>query len=116
PVSLWPCARIGSSSTNPRNPSHFVATSRPGKLAASPAFLRLGPMFMFTLVSAAEGRQATWISTAIRESIWVSPIVESIHVVTIALFLGLTAAMDARLVGAAPRGAPGRAPQGGAAR
>jgi hypothetical protein len=58
------------------------------------------------IVSAAEWLEATWLSTAIRESIWVYPIVESTHVVTIALFLGLTAAMDARLVGAALRETP----------
>jgi hypothetical protein len=45
--------------------------------------------------------EATPFSTALRESIWVYPIVESIHVLTIAVFLGLTAVMDARLVGGA---------------
>ena len=58
------------------------------------------------IVQAAEWLEATWFSTAIRESIWVYPIVESIHVLTIALFLGLTAAMDARLLGAALRETP----------
>ena len=58
------------------------------------------------IVQAAEWHEATWVSVAIRESIWVYPVVESIHVVTIALFLGLTAAMDARLLGAALRETP----------
>src|SRR6185436_15491475 len=57
-------------------------------------------------VQAAEWLEATWLSTAIRESIWAYPIVESIHVLTIAVFLGLTAAMDARLLGAAMRETP----------
>jgi hypothetical protein len=58
------------------------------------------------IVQASEWLEATGFSTAIRESIWVYPIVESIHVLTIALFLGLTAAMDARLLGAALRETP----------
>ena len=58
------------------------------------------------IVQAAEWLEATWVSAAIRESIWVYPIVESVHVLTIALFLGLTAAMDARLLGAALRETP----------
>ena len=61
---------------------------------------------LVVIVQAAEWLEATWLSTAIRESIWVYPIVESIHVLTIALFLGLTAAMDARLLGAALRETP----------
>jgi hypothetical protein len=58
------------------------------------------------IVHAAEWLEATWLSTAIRESIWVYPIVESVHVLTIAVFLGLTAAMDARLLGAVLRETP----------
>jgi hypothetical protein len=42
------------------------------------------------IVQAAEWLEATWLSTAIRESIWVYPIVESLHVLAIAPFLGLT--------------------------
>ena len=61
---------------------------------------------MLVIVQAAEWLEATWLSTAIRESIWVYPIVESVHVLTIAVFLGLTAAMDARLLGAALRETP----------
>jgi hypothetical protein len=59
------------------------------------------------IVQAAEWLEATQLSTAIRESIWVYPIVESLHVLAIAPFLGLTAAMDARLVGVALRDTPG---------
>lgn len=48
----------------------------------------------------------TWLqntegSTAIRESILVYPIVETTHVLTLTLFLGLVAMMDLRLVGLA---------------
>jgi hypothetical protein len=57
-------------------------------------------------MSAAAWLEATWFSTGIRESIWVYPIVESVHVVTIMLFLGLTAVMDARLIGASLTSTP----------
>ena len=39
-------------------------------------------------------------SIALHESIWVYPIVESVHVLTLCLFLGLTVMMDLRLLGA----------------
>ena len=39
-------------------------------------------------------------SIALHESIWVYPIVESIHVLTLAVFLGLTLMLDLRLLGA----------------
>src|SRR5215469_12091279 len=38
-------------------------------------------------------------SIALHESIWVYPIVESVHVLTLCLFLGLVVIMDARLLG-----------------
>jgi hypothetical protein len=38
-------------------------------------------------------------SIALHESIWGYPIVESIHVLTLCLFLGLTVMLDARLLG-----------------
>jgi len=38
-------------------------------------------------------------STALRESIWVYPIVESIHVLSLCLFAGFAVVMDLRLVG-----------------
>lgn len=44
-----------------------------------------------------EGTQA---SSALRESIWVYPIVESVHVLTLCVFLGLTVVLDLRLLGA----------------
>jgi uncharacterized protein DUF6644 len=44
-----------------------------------------------------EGTQA---GSALRESIWVYPIVESIHVLTLCVFLGLTVVLDLRLLGA----------------
>ena len=39
-------------------------------------------------------------SIALHESIWVYPIVESVHVLTLCLFLGLTVMIDLRLLGA----------------
>lgn len=44
--------------------------------------------------------EATPGSVALHESIWVYPIVESVHVLTLCLFLGLTVMMDLRLLGA----------------
>lgn len=38
-------------------------------------------------------------SIALHESIWVYPIVESVHVLTLSLFLGLTVMLDLRLLG-----------------
>jgi hypothetical protein len=45
-------------------------------------------------------------SVALHESIWVYPIVESIHVLTLGIFLGLTALVDLRLLGVAIPGTP----------
>jgi hypothetical protein len=42
---------------------------------------------------------ATSGSTALRESIWVYPIVESIHVLTLCLFVGFAVVLDLRLLG-----------------
>ena len=39
-------------------------------------------------------------SIALHESIWVYPIVESVHVLTLCVFVGLTVMFDLRLVGA----------------
>jgi len=45
-------------------------------------------------------------SIALHESIWVYPIVESIHVLTLCLFLGLVIVMDVRLLGGTMRETP----------
>jgi hypothetical protein len=45
-------------------------------------------------------------SIALRESIWVYPIVESIHVLTLCVFLGLTVVLDLRLLGTGMRATP----------
>jgi len=50
-----------------------------------------------------EGTQA---SIALHESIWVYPIVESLHVLTLFVFLGMTVMLDLRLLGAIMRSAP----------
>ena len=44
--------------------------------------------------------ESTHGSIALHESIWVYPIVESVHVLTLSLFLGLTVIVDLRLLGA----------------
>ena len=44
--------------------------------------------------------ESTHGSVALHESIWVYPIVESVHVLTLSLFLGLAVIVDLRLLGA----------------
>jgi len=41
----------------------------------------------------------TWLSTSIRESTWVFPIIESIHTLGIVLVVGTVAVFDLRLLG-----------------
>ncbi len=50
--------------------------------------------------------EGTWASVAIRESILFYPFVETSHVLTLCLFLGMTAMWDLRLVGIAFRQVP----------
>ena len=45
-------------------------------------------------------------SVALHESIWVYPIVESVHVLTLCVFLGLTLMLDLRLLGAVLQSTP----------
>ena len=45
-------------------------------------------------------------SIALHESIWVYPIVESVHVLTLSVFLGLTVMLDLRLLGATMQATP----------
>lgn len=59
-----------------------------------------------SLVPLLEWLEGTWASTAIRESILFYPIVETTHVLTLCLFLGMTATWDLRLVGLALRKVP----------
>lgn len=54
---------------------------------------------MNSLLALCEWIEATPWSTALRESTWGYPIVETLHVVILFAFLGLTVTMDARLVG-----------------
>ena len=45
----------------------------------------------------------TTLSTYLRESLWAYPIVETVHVLTLCLFLGFTVLLDFRLLGLALR-------------
>jgi Family of unknown function (DUF6644) len=45
----------------------------------------------------------TQISTTMRESIWAEPLVETIHVLTLTLFLGFAVLLDLRLLGVCMR-------------
>jgi hypothetical protein len=48
----------------------------------------------------------TPLSRYLRESLWTYPIVESVHVLTLCLFLGFTVLLDLRLLGVALRRVP----------
>jgi hypothetical protein len=50
--------------------------------------------------------ESTPWSIALHESIWVYPIVESVHVLTLCLFVGLTVMVDLRLTGASLSSTP----------
>lgn len=53
-----------------------------------------------------EQLEASWASVAIRESILFYPLVETSHVLTLCLFLGMTATWDLRLLGLSLRRVP----------
>lgn len=53
----------------------------------------MGPLEIFRWLESTPG------SIALHESIWVYPIVESVHVLTLCLFLGMTVMIDLRLLG-----------------
>ena len=49
--------------------------------------------------------QTPW-SIALHESAWGYPLVESVHVLALCLFLGMAVMLDLRLLGVTMRGAP----------
>jgi hypothetical protein len=59
-----------------------------------------------SLLSVCEWLQQTSISTGIRESVWVFPIIESTHLMSLAASVGTIAFVDLRLIGAAMRRQP----------
>jgi len=50
--------------------------------------------------------EATSISVGIRESTWTYPVIESVHVLSLTLFMGLLLLWDLRLLGVSLRGYP----------
>jgi hypothetical protein len=54
---------------------------------------------MPSLYHACQWIYTTWLSTSIRESTWVFPIIESIHTLGIVLVVGTVAVFDLRLLG-----------------
>ena len=50
--------------------------------------------------------QDTGFSTALRDSTWAEPVIETIHVLTLTVFLGFTVLLDLRLLGVAMRHKP----------
>jgi hypothetical protein len=50
--------------------------------------------------------QATPVSVAIRESTWTYPIIESVHVLGLTVFMGLILFWDCRLLGIVPPRVP----------
>ncbi|PWU02984.1 MAG: hypothetical protein C5B51_19760 [Terriglobia bacterium] len=59
-----------------------------------------------SLLSIAEWLQNTSISTGIRESTWVFPIIETVHLLALAFSVGIIMFVDLRLIGAAMRDQP----------
>jgi hypothetical protein len=59
-----------------------------------------------SLLSFCQWLEKTSWSIALHESLWVYPIVESIHVLTLCLFLGTAVMLDLRLLGWALRSVP----------
>jgi hypothetical protein len=61
------------------------------------------PGFAMTVQTAFRWVEDTAVGTAIRESIWLFPTFESLHVLTLAAMLGTIAVVDLRLMGVASR-------------
>jgi hypothetical protein len=59
-----------------------------------------------SLYSLAQWMEQTPWSVALHESIWAYPIIESVHVLFLCVFLGMTMALDLRLLGVAFRSVP----------
>ena len=59
-----------------------------------------------SLLSICQWLEQTPWSIALHESLWVYPIVESVHVLTLCLFLGTAVLLDLRLLGLTMRRAP----------
>ena len=59
-----------------------------------------------TAYSAAQWLEHTKWSIALHQSLWAYPIIESVHVLFLCLFLGMAIALDLRLIGAAFRSVP----------
>ena len=61
---------------------------------------------MISLLEICHWLEKTPWSIALHESLWVYPIVESVHVLTLCLFLGTAVMLDLRLLGVTMRQAP----------
>jgi len=59
-----------------------------------------------SLLSFFQWLESTQLSVNFHESVWMYPIVESVHVLALCLFLGITVFWDLRLVGVAFGGVP----------
>ena len=77
---------------------HVPAESRTMWLSAATAFLLLAAMWEWLARPA--------VTRLIAESVWIYPIAESLHVLAIVLFLGLTVMLDLRLLGLTLRSVP----------
>ena len=58
-----------------------------------------------TLLELCQALQDTAIGTSIRESIWTFPIIETVHVIGLAVSVGIIMMLDLRLIGAGVRSA-----------
>jgi hypothetical protein len=61
---------------------------------------------MALVLSGLEWLESTTWSVTLHESVWAYPVIESVHVLSLCLFVGFTLMMDLRLVGLAFRRAP----------
>src|ERR1022692_1495054 len=66
----------------------------------------LGGAKRMSLLGFCQWLGSTQGSIALHESIWAYPIIESLHVLTLCVFLGLTVMLDLRLLGVTMVGAP----------
>src|SRR5215510_9386883 len=63
-------------------------------------------MVLVSLLRFCQWLEGTSGSVAIHESIWGYPLIESVHVLALCLFLGLAVVIDLRLLGAGFRATP----------
>src|SRR5713226_2332524 len=59
---------------------------------------------MPNMLSLCKWLEHTWVGTSVRESLWLFPTIETLHLFGIVLLVGSTSALDLRLLNLAMRG------------